>query len=106
MQSLAGSGSAGFGWLRSGITARMFAILHGADGPLDLALSDLMMPDLAGPDVVTRVQMRPPRPRTFMGAHATHLLVHGATRQDRRAFIRKSFAPSALARKVREVWDA
>ena len=84
-----------------------FAILHSADGPIDLVLCDVVMPDLAGPAVVARVQTRSPRTRAlFMSGHTTHFLVKDGTLQEGHAFIRKPFVPSALAVKIREVLDA
>lgn len=84
-----------------------FAILQSTDAPVDLVLCDVVMPDLAGPNVVRGVQARSPRTRAlFMSGHTTHSLVQNGTLQDGHAFIRKPFAPSALARKVREVLDA
>ena len=80
-----------------------FAILH-SDGPIDLVLCDVVMPDLAGPEVVSRIQARSPRTRAlFMSGHTTHALVKDGTLQEGHAFIQKPFLPSALARKVREV---
>ena len=84
-----------------------FAILHSSDESIDLVLCDVVMPDLAGPDVVSRVQARSPRTRAlFMSGHTTHSLVRNGTLQEGHAFIHKPFVPSALARKVREVLDA
>jgi two-component system, cell cycle sensor histidine kinase and response regulator CckA len=84
-----------------------FAILHSSDEFIDLVLCDVVMPDLAGPDVVSRVQARSPRTRAlFMSGHTTHSLLRNGTLQEGHAFIHKPFVPSALARKVREVLDA
>jgi CheY-like chemotaxis protein len=84
-----------------------FAILHSSDDTIDLILCDVVMPDLAGPDVVRRVQTRSPGTRAlFMSGHTTHSLVRNGTLADGHAFIHKPFTPSALVRKIREVLDA
>jgi two-component system cell cycle sensor histidine kinase/response regulator CckA len=84
-----------------------FAILHSAEGPIDLVLCDVVMPDVAGPEIVGRVQARSPKTRAlFMSGHTTHSLVQNGSLQEGHAFIHKPFMPSALARKVREVLDA
>jgi two-component system, cell cycle sensor histidine kinase and response regulator CckA len=84
-----------------------FAILHSSDEPIDLVLCDVVMPDVAGPEIVTRVQARSPKTRAlFMSGHTTHALVQNGSLLEGHAFIHKPFAPSALARKVREVLDA
>lgn len=84
-----------------------FAILHSVERPFDLILCDVVMPDLAGPDVVARVQARSPQTRAlFMSGHTTHSLVQDGTLREGYAFIRKPFTGSALGNKVREVLDA
>lgn len=84
-----------------------FAILHSVERPFDLILCDVVMPDLAGPDVVSRVQARSPRTRALlMSGHTTHSLVQDGTLREGYAFIRKPFTGSALGSKVREVLDA
>ena len=83
------------------------AILHSSDTPFDLVLCDVVMPDVAGPEIVARVQRRSPRTRAlFMSGHTTHSLVQNGSLQEGHAFIHKPFVPSALVRKVREVLDA
>jgi two-component system cell cycle sensor histidine kinase/response regulator CckA len=84
-----------------------FAILHSSDEPIDLVLCDVVMPDLGGPDVVSRVQARSPGTRAlFMSGHTTHALVRNGTLRKGHAFIQKPFTPSALVSKIREVLDA
>ena len=84
-----------------------FALLQSSDGPIDLVLCDVVMPGVAGPDIVKRVQARSPKTRAlFMSGHTTHSLVENGSLQQGHAFIHKPFMPSALARKVREVLDA
>jgi PAS domain S-box-containing protein len=84
-----------------------FALLHSSDEPIDLVLCDVVMPDVAGPEIVIRVQARSPKTRAlFMSGHTTHALVQNGSLRNGHPFIHKPFAPSALARKVREVLDA
>ena len=84
-----------------------FALLQSSDAPIDLVLCDVVMPGVAGPDIVNRVQERSPKTRAlFMSGHTTHSLVENGSLQQGHAFIHKPFMPSALARKVREVLDA
>jgi two-component system, cell cycle sensor histidine kinase and response regulator CckA len=84
-----------------------FATLQCANDPIDLVLCDVVMPDLGGPEAVSRIQARSPRTRAlFMSGHTTHSLVRNGTLREGHAFIHKPFMPTALARKVREVLDA
>ena len=82
-------------------------MLHSSNRPIDLVLCDVVMPDDAGPDIVSRIQSRSPKTRAlFMSGHTTHSLVQSGSLQESHAFIQKPFVSSALARKVREVLGA
>ena len=84
-----------------------FAIMSSTDEPIDLVLCDVVMPNLTGAEVVSRVQARSRDTRAlFMSGHTTDSLVRRGTLQEGCPFIRKPFMPSGLAKKVREVLDA
>ena len=74
------------------------------EGVLDLILSDLIVPDLNGQEIVARVQGRFKNAKAlFMSGHANHAMVSGGAAPMN--FIQKPFMPGALAQKVREVLD-
>jgi signal transduction histidine kinase/CheY-like chemotaxis protein len=84
------------------------AIALGTDhaGPIHLLLSDVVMPDLSGPDLAQRLVRRRPALRVlymsgFSNYRATHL--GGISKQA--GFISKPFTPEALASRVRQVLD-
>lgn len=82
------------------------AALLAAQGPIDLLLTDVVMPELGGRQLAELVRVqRPTLKLLFMSGYIDdavtrhHLLTAGE------AFIHKPFSPSNLARKVREVLD-
>jgi two-component system cell cycle sensor histidine kinase/response regulator CckA len=83
------------------------AILQSCKEPIDLILSDVIMPGLKGQDVVSQVQARSPRTRAlFMSGHSRDWLAQQGILAEGTAFIHKPFMPSELASQVREVLDA
>jgi DNA-binding NtrC family response regulator len=75
-------------------------------GALDLILSDVVMPDLSGVEVVKRVQGRFTNAVVlFMSGHLDHALLKDGVLRNGTHFIQKPFTPDALATKVREVLD-
>ena len=89
---------------RSGASALAYADEHRE--PIHLVITDLVMPGMNGRELVERWRARHPETRAlFMSgytdatAHSQGGLPVGA------AFIQKPFAPSALARRVREVLE-
>ncbi len=78
------------------------AAAHSVDEPIDLVLCDVVMPNLSGHEIVSRVQARSPGTRAlFMSGYTAHVLLEQEALAQGRSFIQKPFTPSALARKVR-----
>lgn len=83
-----------------------FAIVQASETPIELVLSDVVMPDLQGPEIVSEVQLRSPRTKAlFMSGHNRNWLAQQRMLGDDDAFIQKPFTPLALAKRVREVLD-
>jgi nitrogen-specific signal transduction histidine kinase/ActR/RegA family two-component response regulator len=76
------------------------------DGPIDLLLTDVVMPDLSGPEVARRVlERRPGIGVLFMSGYTDDaVLQHGVSSRDT-AFLQKPFTPIVLTAKVRAVLD-
>lgn len=82
-----------------GDEAMQVALAH--DGPIHLLLSDVMMPEMHGPDVANR--LRPFRPQMkvlFMSGY-----VRPGGLDPKAEFMAKPFQPDTLVRRVREVLD-
>jgi two-component SAPR family response regulator len=74
-------------------------------GPLDLALVDVVMPEMSGPDLVRQIEpLRPGMRVLYISGHTEEAIGrHGLPETG--AFLRKPFLPDGLAGKVREVLD-
>jgi two-component system cell cycle sensor histidine kinase/response regulator CckA len=81
-----------------------FRLLDEHSGPLDLLLTDVVLPGLGGPELAAQLRHRLPGLRVlFMsGFPGTAVLANGELAEGS-AFLPKAFTPDALARKVREV---
>ena len=74
--------------------------------PIDLLITDVVMPLMSGPELVQHVQaVRPGLRALFVSGYADHALVHRGLRTAGRAFLQKPFTPDRLVRKVRELLD-
>jgi len=76
------------------------------EGEIDLAVVDVVMPEISGPDLVR--QIAPLRPTTnvlYISGYTDEAVVHHGIPESGTAFLQKPFLPDALARKVREVLD-
>jgi two-component system cell cycle sensor histidine kinase/response regulator CckA len=83
------------------------AVLAAHNGPVDLVLSDVVMPRLGGPAMVERLLLDRPDLRVlFMSGYTDDAVVRHGLLADRVAFIQKPFTPSQLAQRVRSVLDA
>jgi PAS domain S-box-containing protein len=75
-----------------------------AAGPIDLLLTDVIMPELSGPVLAQQArQLRPGLKVLFMSGHTDDAVLRRAIRDEDVPFLQKPFSPDALARKVREV---
>jgi signal transduction histidine kinase len=93
----------------------VFAARHGAEallvaerhaGPFHLVLTDMIMPEMSGRDLVGRLTtVRPAIRVLFMSAYPDTVGGPPEGLPPGTAFLQKPFAPETLARKVREVLD-
>jgi DNA-binding NtrC family response regulator len=75
--------------------------------PIGLLLTDVVMPGESGSELARRLlALRPAMKLLYMSGYASDALVQHGVSEATAAFIEKPFAPSALARKVREVLDS
>jgi two-component system cell cycle sensor histidine kinase/response regulator CckA len=89
----------------SGQEALRLAAAH--QGPIDLLITDIVMPDLRGPELARRlVAQRPKLVTLFMSGYLDDALGEDASTLPVPVdFIQKPFSPSALAAQVREMLD-
>ncbi len=86
--------------------AEALALARETDGPIDLLLTDVVMPDISGSTLAKELQaLRPGVPVLFMTGYTDDAAVRHGAGEAAVALIQKPFEPQSLARKVREVLD-
>ena len=76
-------------------------------GPIDLVLTDVIMPHMNGQELYERLAvLRPGTKVVYMSGYTDDAIGHQGVLDPGTAFIQKPFARSALLQKVREVLDA
>ncbi len=76
------------------------------EGPIQLLLTDVIMPGMSGREVAGRLlDLRPETRVLFMSGYTDDAIVHQGVLDEAANFIQKPFAPDSLARKVRVVLD-
>ena len=86
-----------------GVNGRSALEIAAADpGPIHLLVSDMVMPEVSGPDLARRFsELYPAAPVLFMSGYSDRALRPGITE----ALIEKPVTPSTLLRRVRETLD-
>jgi len=90
---------------RSAVDAVQLAERH--EGPIDLVLTDVLMPGTKGRELVQQLEnLRPGMKVLYMSAYTEDAIINFGMLGQGTAFIEKPFSPDELACKVREVLDA
>jgi response regulator RpfG family c-di-GMP phosphodiesterase len=89
----------------NGAEALQLAARH--PGPIDLLVSDVIMPELGGAELAQRLKRTHPETRVlYVSGYADDAIgQHGVLAEDA-SFLAKPFTSESLVRKVREVLDA
>ncbi|HYV67174.1 MAG TPA: ATP-binding protein, partial [Myxococcales bacterium] len=82
------------------------ALAEDEPGPIELLLTDVVMPEMAGPILARRLAtLRPGLRVLFMSGYTDDAIVRRGILEVGAPFLQKPFVPEALARRVREVLD-
>jgi CheY-like chemotaxis protein len=89
---------------QNGGEALLIADEHPA--PIDLLVTDVIMPRMNGRQLATRLTSRRPELQVlYMSGYTDDVVLRDGVRNREVAFLRKPFSPESLARRVREVLD-
>jgi two-component system cell cycle sensor histidine kinase/response regulator CckA len=99
--------SHGYRVLEAADGARALAILEAHRSPLDLLLTDVVLPGINGRELATRAQqLRPDLKVLFTSGYTDDVIAHRGVLDPGVAYLPKPYAPEELASKVRETLAA
>ncbi|MGM0432141.1 MAG: PAS domain S-box protein, partial [Spirochaetota bacterium] len=83
------------------------AIVAKQDRPIDVLLSDVVMPDMNGADLLAELRRYIPHlPCLFMSGYTSNILPHEDALGEHTGFVQKPFSKHELTKKLREVLDS
>ncbi|MDX9720467.1 MAG: response regulator [Myxococcota bacterium] len=97
----------GYQVLAASTPEQALALAQAHQGKLDLLLTDVIMPEMNGRELATRLQARYPGLRKlFMSGYTQEIIGHQGILEEGVHFLNKPFSPEELEAKVREALEA
>ena len=82
-------------------------IVERHEGPLDLLLSDVVMPRMGGPELAQELLARRPAVKVlYMSGYTDHPMVRRGVVNAGVAFLQKPFTPTVLVSRIREILES
>lgn len=82
-------------------------VVNAHDGPLDLLLTDVVLPEMNGRQLQQRLlELRPEMRTAFMSGYDADVVAHRGVVEEGVAFIQKPFTMHTLTQRLREILDA
>jgi len=99
--------SGGYSVLEASHGGEALLIFERHKGRIDLVVSDMVMPQMSGPDLIQRLQaVKPGVKSLYMSGYTSGTVSLAENWDPNTPFIEKPFGPGAFLRKVREVLDS
>jgi two-component system cell cycle sensor histidine kinase/response regulator CckA len=99
-------GRLGYTMIQAANPAEAITVAQKHNKPIDLLLTDVVMPGMNGREMATQLVLHHPEMKVlFMSGYTENVITHHGVLVEGVSFIGKPFTPSALARKIREVLD-
>ncbi len=97
----------GYSVLTAATVSEAIRLASEHSGPLSLLVTDVVMPEMHGPDLLEEVIARQPHIRClYMSGYSRDVISRHGVLHEHTNFIQKPFSVESLATKVREVLDA
>jgi two-component system, cell cycle sensor histidine kinase and response regulator CckA len=88
------------------LTSTAIRLAHEHSGPIDLLLTDVVMPEMNGRDLAKNLLfIYPDIRRLFMSGYTANVIAHHGVLDEGVHFIQKPFSMQALAAKVRRILE-
>jgi two-component system cell cycle sensor histidine kinase/response regulator CckA len=100
-------GSSGFRVLDADTPSRAQEIECSHDGPINLLVTDVVMPEMNGPDLYERLLAKRPRlPVLYISGYTSDVVIHDGTLQEEVNFLKKPFTAEQFIERIRQVLDS
>ena len=98
--------SCGYVVLTAGTPPAALDVARHHPGPIDLLVTDVVMPEMNGPELAKALAaLHPGMRRLFASGYTANVIAHHGVLDEGVSFIQKPFSLQVFAAKVREVLD-
>ncbi len=96
----------GYSVLAARTPKEALTLVEGCEGPIHLLVTDVVMPEMNGKELKSRIEkLRPDIKAVFMSGYTANAIVHRGILEEKVDFLPKPFSVDSLVGKVREVLD-